>query len=126
MAKSEDPKGAESGAVEFPARACRLGAGLSVQAEITGREDLVLQGPFKGLVALTGAGLYIDARAEVEAEVEAAEVIVHGALTGNIRAAGRVVLAASARVKGNITAAQITIEDGAMFRGAICMKPKGD
>jgi len=112
MAKSEDPKGAESGAVEFPARACRLGAGLS--------------GPFKGLVALTGAGLYIDARAEVEAEVEAAEVIVHGALTGNIRAAGRVVLAASARVKGNITAAQITIEDGAMFRGAICMKPKGD
>lgn len=126
MAKSEYPQGAETGAVEFPARACRLGAGLTVQAEISGREDLVLQGPFKGLIALSGASLTIDRQAEVEAEIEAADVFVHGSLSGGIRATGRVVLAASGRIKGDITAAQITIQDGAMFRGAICMKPKGD
>ncbi len=126
MSKSDDPKIGETGAVDFPARACRLGSGLTIQAEISGREDLILQGSYKGLIALAGAGLYVDARAEVEAEVEASEVVVHGALTGNIKAAGRVFLAPTAKVKGNITAAQITIQEGAMFRGAICMKPKGD
>jgi cytoskeletal protein CcmA (bactofilin family) len=126
MSKSDDVKGAETGAVEFPVRASRLGSGLTVQADITGREDFVVQGSFKGLIALTGACLYIDRQAEVEAEVEAADVFIHGSLTGDIRATGRVFLAATGRVKGNITAAQITIQEGAMFRGALCMKPKGD
>jgi cytoskeletal protein CcmA (bactofilin family) len=126
MAKSDDANILEAGGSEIPARASRLGPGLTSKAEITGHDDLVIQGPFKGLIALSGGSLTIDRNAVVEAEVEASDVIIHGALTGDIRASGRAFLAASSRVKGNISAVQITIQDGAMFRGAISMKSKGD
>jgi cytoskeletal protein CcmA (bactofilin family) len=93
-----------------------------MQGEISSSEDLVLQGVFKGRITLTGASLTIDQKAEVEAEIAAAGVAVHGVLTGNIRATGRVTLAASAHMNGNITAARISIHDGARFRGALLMK----
>jgi cytoskeletal protein CcmA (bactofilin family) len=125
MAKSDEILSGDSSPREIPSRASRLGAGLSLQAELSGNEDLVLQGHFKGLIGLAGANLYVDLKAEVEAEIDAADVLVYGTLTGNIQATGRVYLAPTCCVKGNISAAQISIQDGAMFRGAIQMKPKG-
>ncbi|MCX6561873.1 MAG: polymer-forming cytoskeletal protein [Candidatus Aminicenantes bacterium] len=125
MARSDEILSGDSSPREIPSRASRLGPGLSLQAELSGKEDLVLQGNFKGLIGLEGADLYVDLKAEVEAEVEAANVYVYGALTGNIQATGRVFLAPTSRIKGNISAAQISIQEGAMFRGAIQMKPKG-
>jgi cytoskeletal protein CcmA (bactofilin family) len=125
MAKSDETIAGEPTGRDIPVRASRLGPSLKLQAELTGGEDLVLQGAFKGLIGLTGADLYIDQKAEVEAEVEAANVFIYGTLTGNIRATGRVFLSAGGRILGNIAAAQVAIQDGARFRGAIQMKPKG-
>lgn len=125
MAKSDETIAGEPAGRDIPVRASRLGSGLKLQAELTGSEDLVLQGAFKGMIGLTGADLYIDQKAEVEAEIDATNVFVYGSLTGNIRASGRVFLSAGGRILGNIAAAQIAIQDGARFRGAIQMKPKG-
>lgn len=122
MAITEDRRPNETEAATFPDRASRLGESIAIQGEISGSEDLVLQGAFKGRITLTGANLTIDHKAEIEADVDAVGIVIHGQLTGNVRAAGRVVLAASARMHGNITAAQISIRDGARFRGAILMK----
>ncbi len=123
MANSEERHAHEPGGGSFPERASRLGASLSVHGEITGSEDLVLRGPFKGLIGLTGGTLYIAEQAEVEAEVDAVNVIIHGALNGNVKASGRVFVASTARMNGNISAAQISIQDGARFKGAIQMNP---
>jgi cytoskeletal protein CcmA (bactofilin family) len=125
MAKNDEILSGDPSPREIPSRASRLGPGLSLQAELSGKEDLVLQGNFKGLIGLEGADLYVDLKAEVEAEVDAADVFIYGALTGNVQATGRVLLAPTSCVKGNISAARISIQDGAMFRGAIQMKPKG-
>ena len=122
MANNEESRSRESGGESFPERASRLGPSLSAQGEITGTEDLVLRGPFKGLVNLSGGSLYIADKAVVEAEVDAINVFIHGALTGNIKASGRVFVASTARMNGNIFAAQISIQDGARFKGAIQMK----
>jgi len=124
MAKSDEATGGAPSGKDIPAHASRLGAGLSAQADLAGREDLVLQGAFKGSIGLTGADLYVDQAAEVEAEVDASNVFIYGSLTGNVRASGRVFLAAGGRILGNITASQIAIQEGARFRGSIQMKPK--
>jgi cytoskeletal protein CcmA (bactofilin family) len=122
MAKPEESRSNDTDAAAFSDRTSRLGASTVMQGEISSSEDLVLQGVFKGRITLTGARLTIDQKAEVEAEIAAAGVAVHGVLTGNIRATGRVTLAASAHMNGNITAARISIHDGARFRGALLMK----
>lgn len=122
MAITEERRPNETEAATFSDRASRLGASIAAQGEISGSEDLVLQGVFKGRITLTGASLTIDHKAEIEADIDAVGVVIHGQLTGNVRATGRVILAASARMHGNITAAQISIHDGARFRGAIQMK----
>jgi cytoskeletal protein CcmA (bactofilin family) len=122
MPKPEDSQPIESSPKTIPRDAARLGPGLSFKGEVKGAEDLVLQGPFFGTIALTGKNVYIDVKADVTAEIEAADVFVYGSLSGNIVATGRVLLASSARVKGDIAASRISIEDGAQFKGAIQMK----
>ena len=122
MPKSEDNPTPASVLLPVPSNVARLGSSLQFQGEITGAEDLVIQGVFRGRVFLLKRTLQIDLKAEVKAEIEAGDVYIAGALSGNIRATGRVVLAASARVDGDIAASQISIQDGACFKGAIQMK----
>jgi cytoskeletal protein CcmA (bactofilin family) len=105
--------------------ASALGPSLVLKGEISGDEDLVIRGAFQGSVRLRSHGLSIERGASVEADVEADHVSVAGALTGNIIAAGRVVLSSEARMKGDITAARIHIRDGAQFRGSIRMAKGG-
>jgi len=122
MPKSEDDPTHASVLLPVPSHACRLGPSLQFQGELSGAEDLAIQGVFRGRIFLLKRTLHIDLKAEVEAEIEAGDVHIAGALNGNIRATGRVVLAASARVNGDIAASQISIQDGAYFKGAIQMK----
>ncbi|MGD0783569.1 MAG: polymer-forming cytoskeletal protein, partial [Candidatus Aminicenantales bacterium] len=91
------------------------------QGDLTGSEDLIVQGTFKGKIFLLERTLTIDPKAEVEGDVEAGDIFVAGSLTGNIRATGRVVLEAASSVKGDIVAARISIQDGARFKGSIQM-----
>ena len=52
------------------------------------------------------------------------QLTVHGAAEGDIQASGRVLLSSSARVSGDVKAAQVVLEDGAVFNGTIEMDVK--
>jgi cytoskeletal protein CcmA (bactofilin family) len=121
MPKSEAASSLEPTPRALPVNAARLGQGHHFQGDLTGSEDLVIQGVFKGKIFLLERTLTIDLKAEVEGDIEAGDVFVAGSLAGNVRATGRVVLEASAEVKGDIVAARISIQDGARFKGAIQM-----
>ncbi len=121
MAKSEDAGRITDPIAPRTDTASALGPSTVLTGEISGEEDLVLRGTFKGTIRIRNHDLFIESGANVEADVEAASVAVSGSLTGNIRAAGRVVLTSDARMKGDITAAKIHIRDGAQFRGSIKM-----
>jgi len=125
MAKAEESPQTETFEAVRSASASALGPTLAVKGEIAGDEDLVLRGSFQGSIKLRHHGLTIEPGARVEADIEADHVAVAGELTGNIAAAGRVVLSSEARMKGDITAARIHIRDGAQFRGSIKMTPAG-
>jgi cytoskeletal protein CcmA (bactofilin family) len=125
MPKSEDPAMVPDPVAPRADAASALGPSVVLTGDISGDEDLVLRGTFKGTIQIRNHGLFIERGATVEADVEAASVAVSGSLTGNIRAAGRVVLTSDARMKGDITAAKIHIRDGAQFRGSIKMAKDG-
>lgn len=97
----------------------RLGATLLVKGEISGNEDLLIDGSVEGLVQLDEQKLMIGPTAEVKADIIAGEVIVRGNLKGSIRAKGRIEIGNDGSVTGDLTTPQVFIEDGAWFKGSI-------
>lgn len=97
----------------------RLGANLHMKGEITGSEDLVIEGTFEGLVQLDEGKLTIETTAKVTADIVATEVVVCGHLKGNVRAKNRIEIKRNGSLTGDLTTPQIMIEDGANFKGSI-------
>jgi len=104
----------------------RLGASLHVKGEITGNEDLAIDGSVEGLVHLEDRKLTIGASARVTADVIAREVVVYGNVKGNLRARDRIEIKKDGSVVGDLTTARIMIEDGAYFKGSIEIDKTGD
>jgi len=97
----------------------RLGASLQVKGEISGDEDLQIDGTVEGLVNLQDRKLTVGTAAKVTADIAAREVIVYGSVKGNLRARDRIEIKKDGSVVGDLTTARIMIEDGAYFKGAI-------
>jgi cytoskeletal protein CcmA (bactofilin family) len=96
-----------------------LGSSLRVKGDISGTEDLLIDGLVEGLIQLDGRKLTVGSKAKVMADINARDVVVYGYVKGNVRAKGRVEIKKDGSVVGNLTTAQIMIEDGADFKGSI-------
>jgi cytoskeletal protein CcmA (bactofilin family) len=97
----------------------RLGSSLHVKGEITGNEDLLIDGSVEGLIQLDERKLTVGASAKLTADVVAREVVVYGSVKGNLRAKDRIEIKKDGSVNGDLTTARIMIEDGAYFKGSI-------
>ena len=96
-----------------------LGSNLRVKGDITGSEDLLIDGSVEGLIQLDERKLTVGATAKVTADITTRDVVVYGYVKGNVRARGRIEIKKNGCVIGNLTTAQIMIEDGADFKGSI-------
>ena len=92
---------------------------MQVKGEITGTEDLLIDGEVEGRIHLDERKLTVGTEAKVTADVDAGDVVVYGYLKGNVRAKGRVEIKKDGAIIGNLTTAQLMIEDGAGFKGTI-------
>src|SRR5256885_13534878 len=97
----------------------RLGPSLHVKGEISGNEDLYIEGTVEGLVHLDERKLTVGVTAKLTADVVAGEVVVYGSVKGNVRGKGKIEIKKDGSVNGDLTTAQIIIEDGAYFKGSI-------
>jgi cytoskeletal protein CcmA (bactofilin family) len=97
-----------------------IGAGITIEGEVTTDEDVVVSGTLRGKLSAKEA-VTIEHGATVEADVTGGSLVVAGALTGNVTASERVDLQAGARVIGNVKAGRVTIADGAQFKGNVDM-----
>jgi len=97
----------------------RLGQSLHVKGEITGNEDLHVDGSVEGLISLEDRKLTVGPSAKVTADVVAREIVVYGTVKGNLRARDRIEIKKDGSVVGDLTTARIMIEDGAYFKGSI-------
>ncbi len=107
----------------------RLGSSLHLKGEISGDEDLDIDGTVEGLVHIDERKLTVGATAKLTADVIAGEVIVYGSVKGNVRGKSKVEIKKDGSVNGDLTTVQIIIEDGAYFKGSIeiekCAKKEG-
>jgi cytoskeletal protein CcmA (bactofilin family) len=105
----------EPEAAEF----AHIGKSVIIKGELSGSEDLFVDGVVEGSVQLAGNNLVIGPNGKVHANVNAKGVVVQGKLEGNIHASDRAQLRNSAIVHGDIFTQHIAIEDGAYFKGKV-------
>jgi cytoskeletal protein CcmA (bactofilin family) len=97
-----------------------IGSSIVIDGEISGDEDLVIQGTVKGRIVLK-ENLYVEESGVVEADIETNNIEVSGQVTGNIAAMEKVEITAGGRAVGDIKAPRILIADGAIFKGNVDM-----
>jgi len=115
MAALDKPAAPRSGANTV------IGSSIVIDGEISGDEDLTIEGTVKGKIALRQS-LYVEGSGVIEADIETANVEVSGQVTGNIAASDKVELKANCKVVGDIRAPRILIADGAAFKGNVDME----
>lgn len=102
-----------------------IGPSVSVEGNFAGSGDVVIEGQLTGTLK-TDKSVRIGERAKVKADVQGNDVFVAGEVRGNVKAAGKLELAASARVIGNIETASLTIAAGAVLHGRCVMAGHGE
>ncbi len=98
--------------------------GTSFEGRITSPGSLRVDGRVQGDVVLTG-DLVIGANGEIDGNIDAQTVTVGGKITGNISVKNKLVLENKARIKGDIHAAKLIIDEGAIFDGKCEMSQDG-
>lgn len=99
---------------------CIIGKNITIRGNLSGAEDLVVEGRLEGTVKLSNH-LTVEASGVVEADLDLEDLTVNGTVHGDIRASRSVAINTDARVVGNIRAPRIIIEDGARFKGRVEM-----
>jgi cytoskeletal protein CcmA (bactofilin family) len=96
-----------------------IGKSVTIRGEVSGKEDLYMDGVVEGTISLPESRLTIGPNARVLADLDAGDVVIYGVVDGNIRATGRIELRDSAVVKGNIVAGRLSIEENASIKGKV-------
>jgi cytoskeletal protein CcmA (bactofilin family) len=96
-----------------------LGKSLIVKGELTGSEDLYIDGQVEGSIDLQGNNLTVGPNGQIRANINAKGVIVQGKLEGNIHATERVDFRKSAIAVGDVITQRVAIEEGAYFKGKV-------
>ena len=117
------PQVRESSAAAVPpvsprAVAC-ISHGIRINGEVTGSEDLFVDGQVDGKLTLTNGSLTIRPNGQVKADVTAREVVVRGKVEGKVSGRDKVQLWSTGQVNGEVQTDRLAIEDGAMLRGRV-------
>ena len=105
-------------------RPATIGQSVQIKGELTGQEDLVIDGRIDGKITVSDHHLIIGPNGHVNAEVRAKSVQINGQVTGNILADDKVEISPSGSVNGDITAPRVALADGSSFKGSIDMGRK--
>ncbi|HEY6763192.1 MAG TPA: polymer-forming cytoskeletal protein [Candidatus Sulfotelmatobacter sp.] len=104
----------------------QIGKSVVVKGDLSGSEDLYVDGQVDGTIALKGNSLTVGPNGQVRASVEAKAIIIQGKLDGNIQASDRVELKKSAVVNGDIATQRISIEEGAFLKGKVDIQGRAE
>ena len=102
-----------------------IGKSVVIKGELSGSEDLTIEGQVEGKIELRQNVLTIGANGKIKAQVFAKAVIIFGEVTGNVTATEKVDIRDNGSVDGDITSPRVAIAEGAHFRGSIDMQRAG-
>ena len=99
--------------------ATAIGKSVTIRGELTGKEDLYMDGDIEGTITLPESRLTIGPNARVLADISARDIVILGKVNGNVHASGRVELRQTAAVCGDIFAVRLSIEESAAVKGRV-------
>jgi cytoskeletal protein CcmA (bactofilin family) len=91
----------------------------TIRGEISGREDLFVDGEVEGKVTLEDSKIIIGPNGRLTADVEAREILVLGKVKGNLRGRDAVTIGRTGHVIGDVVTRYISVEDGAQVQGSL-------
>jgi cytoskeletal protein CcmA (bactofilin family) len=118
IAHSEPQRGMEKTTVN-------IGKSVVIKGELSGSEDLTIEGQVDGKIELRQNVLTIGPNGKIKAQVFAKSVVILGEVTGNVTATEKVDIRDNGSVDGDIAAPRVAIAEGAHFRGSIDMQRTG-
>ena len=102
-----------------------IGKSVFIKGELSGSEDLTIEGHVEGKIELKDHLLTIGPNGRIKAQVFAKTVIVLGEVNGNVSASEKVEIRDGGSVDGDIVSPRVAIAEGAHFRGSVDMQKKG-
>lgn len=99
-----------------------IGKSVKVVGQIFTKEDLYVDGDVEGTIESLENKVTVGPNGRVQASIRAREVILLGQVQGNVETSDKVDIRKDAKLVGDIVAARISIEDGALFKGSIDIK----
>lgn len=113
--------GQEACAMEAPKTGdfALIGKSVVIKGELSGSEDLYIDGQVEGNIELKGNSLTIGPNGQVKASINAKGVTISGKLEGNVNASDRLELRKTAIVLGDVATQRVSIEEGAYIKGKV-------
>ncbi len=97
----------------------KIGKSVLIKGELSGSEDLYVDGNVEGKIELRNHSLTIGPNGKVKADISAKSVVIQGKLEGTVNATERVELLKSAIMNGDVITQRIAIEEGASLKGKV-------
>jgi cytoskeletal protein CcmA (bactofilin family) len=127
LSDASDPRDDEPTNDDAPAtpRATVIGPGVSVKGELRGEGTLTMLGQFEGEMVLDGP-VHIGPAARVDANITASDIVIAGAVRGNLAASGRVEILGSGSLTGTLRSGSLSAGNGATVKGEVWVEPAAD
>ena len=103
------------------AEAATIGPSITVRGDVSGDEDLIVQGLVEGTVTLKKNNVTVGKEGRIKANVHARIIEIEGTVEGDLHGDEQVVARKSGNINGNVVAPRVTLEDGCRFKGSIDM-----
>jgi len=98
-----------------------IGPTISIKGDLSGEEDLLIEGHLEGKIELRHHRLTIGKSARIMGDIHWKAITVEGAVEGNLYGEERLIVRKSATIRGNFISPRVAIEDGADIKGNIDM-----
>jgi cytoskeletal protein CcmA (bactofilin family) len=119
------PAAAPRNAVLNSQEQATIGKSLVIKGEVTGSESLYIDGRVEGAINLSGNRVTVGRNGQVQANLNAREVVILGKVKGNVTASDRVDIRNEGSLTGDVICQRICIEEGAYFKGGIDIRKAG-
>ena len=98
-----------------------IGKSIAIKGDLTGNEDIVVEGTVEGKVDLPNNQFTVGANGTARAEIKAKTIVVIGKVSGNVHGTERVEIQATGVVEGDVSAPRLVVAEGAVLNGSIHM-----
>ena len=99
-----------------------IGPSLRIKGNLSGEEDLLIEGRVEGEVTLEGNDLTVGSKAHIKANLRAKVISIDGEVCGDLFGQEKIVIRKTGDVEGNLVAPRVILEDGATFKGSVDME----